>query len=110
MKKAIYLLTITCFMMLGATTVKASDNEKKSMQEKVAAMTEEEKQQRITEIEQRVQEIKQIDKSELTRVERKDLKDELRDMNKEAKAIGHGGVYISLGGILLIILILIIVL
>jgi len=38
------------------------------------------------------------------------LRHELKDLNKEARTIGRGGVYISLGGILLIILILILIL
>ena len=110
MKKVSYFFAIICFIILSTVTVQAADNSKKSLEEKVAAMTEEEKQQRVAEIEQRIQEIKEMDKSGLTRIEKKDMKDELRYMNKEAKALGHGGVYISLAGILLIILILIIAL
>jgi hypothetical protein len=60
-------------------------------------------------LKQRAAEIKAIDKSQLTRLERKDLRKELKDMNKEAKEIGHGGIYISLAGIIIIILLLILI-
>ena len=72
-------------------------------------MTDAQKEERITQIQQRVEEIKAMDKSQLTRLERKDLKNELRDMNKEAKAIRTGGIYISIGALIIIILLLIII-
>lgn len=68
-----------------------------------------EQQARIAAIEKRVSEIKALDKSSLTRADRKALKKELRDMKKEAKAI-RGGVYLSVGAIIIIILLLIILL
>lgn len=57
----------------------------------------------------RVKEIRAMDKSELSREERKELRKELREMKKQANAIG-GGVYLSVGAILIIILLLIIIL
>jgi hypothetical protein len=72
-------------------------------------MTDEQKTARVAEIRDRVNEIKAMDKSTLTKSERKALKKELRDMNKEAKAI-KGGVYLSVGAIIIIILILILIL
>ncbi|HRH59884.1 MAG TPA: hypothetical protein PL045_04895 [Chitinophagaceae bacterium] len=110
MKKSITVFAISCLLLFSSITVSASNVEKNTLKEKVAAMSEEEKQQRAAEIERRVQEIKSLDKSQLTRLEKKDMRNELRDMNKEAKAIGRGGVYISLAGILIIILVLIIIL
>lgn len=56
----------------------------------------------------RLNEIKTSDKSELTASEKKDMRKEVRSINSELKAIS-GGVYIS-AGVLLIILILLIVL
>ena len=95
---------------MTAVQVHASNDGKVALQEKTAAMTDEQKEARIAEIEKRVQEIKDMDKSNLSRLEKKDMRDELRNMNKESKAIGHGGVYLSIGGILLIILVLILIL
>ena len=64
---------------------------------------------RIEAIEKRVMEIKAMDRSSLTKAERKALKNELKDMKKEAKAI-RGGVYLSVGAIIIIILLLILLL
>lgn len=72
--------------------------------------TDEEIEIRMNEMRQRVKEIKEMDKSELTRAERKALRQELRDMNKEARAFGERGVYLSVGAIIIIILLLILIL
>jgi hypothetical protein len=57
----------------------------------------------------RIQEIKSIEKSEMSRNEKKILRKEIRDLKKKSAGLS-GGVYISIGALLLIILILIIVL
>lgn len=76
----------------------------------MAAMSQEQKESRIAEIEKRAEEIKQMDKSQLSTEERRSVKAELKSMNKESKAIGHGGIYISVAGLIIIILLLIIIL
>ena len=58
---------------------------------------------------QRLEEIKAMDKSALTRLEKKRLRNEVRDIKKEAKEI-KGGVYLSVGAIIIIILLLILLL
>lgn len=70
--------------------------------------TDAEKAARIQAIKARVAEIKGMDKSTLSRSERKALRKELRDMNKEARAAK--GVYLSVGAIIIIILLLILIL
>lgn len=57
----------------------------------------------------RLNEIKKMDKSELTRVEKKNLRIEVKGMKKEMKAIS-GGVYLSVAAIIIIILVLILIL
>jgi hypothetical protein len=69
-----------------------------------------EQQARIDALKRRVVEIKGIDRSKLTKQERKDLRAELKEMNKEAKAIQGRGVYLSIGAIIIIILLLILLL
>lgn len=64
---------------------------------------------RIAEIEARVNELKSMDRSSMTRAERKAAKKELKELKKEAKALG-GGVYLSVGAIIIIILLLILIL
>lgn len=64
---------------------------------------------RIAFLAERIQEIKAMDKSKMSRVERKALKKEVRDIRDEVKALS-GGVYISIGALLVIILLLILLL
>jgi hypothetical protein len=82
----------------------------KTLKEKVATMTQEQKDARMTEMKLRVKEIKAMDKSQLTKEQKKALRQELRNMNKEAKAMSGTYVYVSLGGVIIIILLLILIL
>jgi uncharacterized protein YbjQ (UPF0145 family) len=80
--------------------------------EAIANMTEAQKEARMQAMKERVNEIKVMDKSTLTREERKALRTELKQMNKEARAMGRHavtGVYISVGALIIIILLLIII-
>ncbi|MDQ8004669.1 MAG: hypothetical protein REI64_07705 [Pedobacter sp.] len=63
----------------------------------------------LTRIMSRVDEIKAMDKSKLSKEERKELRKELKEMKKKANAVG-GGVYLSVGAIIIIILLLILIL
>jgi len=109
MKRNIAILAFTLLtLFLSVSTYAKGD--KDYWKDKVATMTETQKEARIEEMKARVEEIKDMDKSQLSREDRKALRQELRDMNKEAKAIGSGGIYISLAGVLIIILVLILVL
>lgn len=76
----------------------------------VKGLTEEEIAVRMNEMTKRVEEIKNMDRSKLSKQERKELRKELRDMNKAAKAIGQRGVYLSLSAIIIIVLLLILIL
>lgn len=58
---------------------------------------------------QRLYEIKAINKSELTSEEKKNLRMEVKEIKKEMKAIS-GGVYLSVGAIIIVILLLILLL
>lgn len=64
--------------------------------------------EKLAEIQARVNEIKAMDFREMSKAERKDVRDELKEMKEEAKRAG-GGVYISVGAIIIILLILILV-
>lgn len=55
----------------------------------------------------RVNELKEIDRSTLTKAERKDLKNEVRELKDEANAANGNGVYLSVGAIIVVILLLI---
>jgi hypothetical protein len=100
---------IALFLMLITTvpaTYAASGTD--PIKERVANMTTEEKKLRAEEIKKRVYEIRDMDKSDLSREDRKALRKELREMKKEARAIQ--GIYLSVGAIIIIILLLILIL
>ncbi len=98
------LLTITATNVHAIVIIDGSPKK-----EVPAEMTEGQKAARLEEIRVRVNEIKAMDKSELTRAERKELKRELKGMKKEARTM-QGGVYLSVGAIIIIILVLILIL
>ena len=57
----------------------------------------------------RVTEIQNMDKTNLSAAEKKELKKELKDMHKKADGLNRG-VYLSIGAIIIIILLLILIL
>ena len=59
---------------------------------------------------ERLKEIKNMDKSDLTSSDRKELRKEVRAIKSNLRASGNGGVYLSIGAIIIIILILILIL
>ncbi len=104
MKKFVYMLALIFTLGIGFNTVQAADKPAKNPTELTAEQT-----AQLERIKSRVDEIKQMDKSNLTKEERKALRKELKEMKKQAKAIS-GGVYLSVGAIIIIILLLIIIL
>ena len=58
---------------------------------------------------QRLDEISKMNKSELTRSERKSLRKEVKQTRKEMKSMS-GGIYLSVGAVIIIILLLILIL
>jgi hypothetical protein len=60
----------------------------------------------VQRLQNRLEEIKSIDKSKLSKDEKKALRGEVKQIKKEMKAIS-GGVYLSVGAIILIALLII---
>lgn len=58
----------------------------------------------------RLEEIKAMDTESMSRKEKRELRKEVRAIEKEVKQINEGGVYISVGGIIIILLLLILLL
>lgn len=104
MKKLLYALALVFTMTASANTVSAADKSANAKTE----MTAEQKVQ-LEKIVSRVNEIKAMDKSDLSRAEKKELRKELKSLKSQANAIG-GGVYLSVGAIIIIILLLILIL
>lgn len=69
----------------------------------------ESKAERAVQLNHRLEEIKGLDKSTLSKHEKKALRREVREIKKELAAIS-GGVYLSIGAIILIALLLILLL
>ncbi|TDQ06686.1 hypothetical protein [Pedobacter metabolipauper] len=104
MKRLIYSLALIFTLSISVNTVSAADKTDKVKTELTA-----EQQFELKRITNRVEEIRSMDKSDLTKAERKELRNELKGLKKEANAMG-GGVYLSVGAIIIIILLLILIL
>ncbi|WP_113663015.1 hypothetical protein [Pedobacter nanyangensis] len=102
MKKIIYPLMLLMALTFNLNVALAAKDKPKT------ELTAEQRLE-LNRIMSRVDEIKAMDKSKLSREERKELRKELREMKKKAKAMG-GGVYLSVGAIIIIILLLILIL
>jgi len=102
MKKLLYtlILVFTVSTAVNANTV-ATDNPK-------TELTAEQKVE-LEHITKRVEEIKEMDKSDLTKAERKALKKEVKELKKRADFLNQN-VTLSLGAIIIILLLLIIIL
>lgn len=103
MKKLIYTLILMLTLSTTVTSVFANDG-KAPKTELTAAQKAE-----LARIISRVDEIKAMDKSNLTKVERKALRNEVKEMKKRANGL-NSGVYLSVGAIIIILLVLILIL
>lgn len=56
----------------------------------------------------RLDEIKEMDKSALSRSEKKELRKEVKTIKKNLRVSGSGGIYLSVGAVVIILLLLII--
>jgi len=102
MKKLIYSFALIFMLGLSVNTVSAAATKEK------VELTAEQKVE-LQQITNRVEEIRAMDKSNLSRTEKRELRKELKEMKKHARAMG-GGIYLSVGAIIIIILLLILIL
>jgi hypothetical protein len=100
MKTRIKLLVMAIMLSCSAVTTQAA----------IVTMSKEQAVARVTEIQQRAEEIKSMDLTTLSKVQRKEVRHELKDMRKELNAMGPTYIYISAGALILIIILLIILL
>lgn len=105
MKKSILTLMIAASLACAAKDVKAG-NELKTKQKTTLTCEEEDQAQMLV---GRLTEIEEIDKSNLTFAEKRELRKEVRKINLQLREL-HGGIYLSAGAIIIIILLLIILL
>ena len=100
MKKASLYLMIMIFSLGTMTTINASErNPKKPATTEIPV--------EVQVMLNRIDEIKEMDKSELKRAEKKELRKEVRAIKKKIRKSGNG-IYISSGAIIIILLLIII--
>src|SRR5215218_4645776 len=100
-----FLLLLTAGTVNGAVAVMDT----KPTIEKREPLTEEQ-QARLQALQQRVAQIKAMDKSQLSTSDRKELRRELKDLKKEARGMSGKSFVIVLGALIAVILLLILLL
>jgi hypothetical protein len=98
-KKIIPVLLLSMCITLVTPLLAANNNP--------VSKTETPKEVLAKQIETRLVEIKNMDKTNLSSAEKKDLKKEVKELRKQAR---QNGIYLSVGAIIIIILLLILVL
>ncbi len=100
--KKIFYTAFSAIILMSAQGAFANDKKNNTVE------LSEKDQLRLTEITHRVEEIKAMDKSELSSKQKTELRKELKQIKHEANKLSGGGVYISATAILIIILLIII--
>lgn len=102
MKKTFYVLSLALALTATATSTFATYNKPAKVEITEAEKTE------LSAISKRVAEIKMIDRSSLTKVEKKALRAEVRELKRRSDFLSQN-VSLSLGAIIIILLLLIII-
>jgi hypothetical protein len=101
-KIKLFILSVLTFSFFSIASIQAKGDGKSEIK---PTMTEAEIQLLVD----RLEVIKTMDKSSMERSEKKELRSEVREINEEIKRNG-GGVYLSIGALLLVIILLILLL
>ncbi|MEA5256236.1 hypothetical protein VB264_00465 [Arcicella aquatica] len=102
-----YLLITVLFMLVVPVSVQAETSELEKVKTEKAASPEVKAE--VKSMMNRLEEIKAMDKSNMSSAEKKALRQEVRSIKKSMKEVG-GGVYLSAGAIIIIVLLLILLL
>jgi hypothetical protein len=105
--KKLFILFVSAIMMLTIVPSQAGDI--KGLYKKEVAGTNTLSPDDVAAYEARINAIKAMDKASMTAAERKELRKEVRTIESELK-LNSGGVYISVGVLILIIILLIVLL
>ena len=106
-KKTVLSILSAFMLLLMPISLSAQDSDQ-PLGERMKERVVKQKTERSAEVESRLIEIKNMDMSELDGPQKRELRQEVREIEKTTAI--HGGVYISVGGLLLIIILLIILL
>lgn len=103
MKKTVFYLIILVLLNVFPNSVMASEKKPTPINKTTTEVPDEFKLML-----NRLDEIKNMDKSSLDRSEKKELRTEVREIKKTLKASGRG-IYLSVGAIIIILLVLLII-
>jgi replicative superfamily II helicase len=106
MKKSKILMTTAAALLLFSSSPTFAENKAKKEPQVLTA----EEQIKLEEIEARILEIREMELSKLEKAEKSEIKAELKSLEKEARALGGSGLYLSTGALIIIIILLIILL
>jgi uncharacterized protein YxeA len=110
--KKIILFTLIMVFTMGASTVFASKPDPKTTTDNLAAPVKTENklsEEELSRLTKRVEEIRDMDKTNMTAKEKRGLKKELKEIKTNVRKDG-GGIYIGVGTLVIIIILLIILL
>lgn len=102
MKKSVFYLVLLVTLILSPNSASATENNPVPVEKTTTEIPAE-----VKSMLNRLEEIKNMDKSSLKPIERKELRKEVRAIKKNIRKSGNG-IYISSGAIILILLILLI--
>lgn len=110
MKKFISFTIVMILIMSASVAFASNENVKKDAETATAPVTETKlTEEELNTMRERIEEIRDMDKSEMKSKERKELRNEVKEIKKDIKK-GGGTIYIGGASLLIIILILIILL
>jgi uncharacterized protein (UPF0305 family) len=104
------IMRVAMFAIVMAITLPARSNTMAATDSTLPNSTESTKEVRAQQMVNRLEEIKSMDKSALTKEQKKELRNEVKAIRKEAKRDQIRGIYLSIGAVIIIILLLILIL
>jgi regulatory protein YycI of two-component signal transduction system YycFG len=108
MKKTIFLVCLMIFSLFATSAFASKSDSKRTVDNSVVPTKTENKlsEEEVSRLTRRVEEIRDMDKSNMTLTEKRELSNELKTIKEKAKK-NHGYVYIGVGTLLLIILLIV---
>lgn len=109
MKKTFCLLSLTVALCAASVAAHATvKTDTIPSKEAIAAMTPQERQAHVEQIKTRIAEIKALDRSQMTRADRKAYRAELKNLKDETKV--YDVLYVGIGALVIVIILLLILL
>jgi uncharacterized membrane protein YdfJ with MMPL/SSD domain len=104
------IMRVAALAIVMAITLPARSNTMATTDSTLPNSTAGTKEERAQQMLNRLEEIKSMDKSALTKEQKKELRKEVKAIRKEAKRDEIKGIYLSIGALIIIVLLLILIL